>query len=511
MHLTLRVDQEVVPTAATSRCRENCIASGHNCSAMSRHADRRHPSGPASSGHHSVRFAVAMVVVAVLTALAAFTAAGASTALAVDDGPTGVEGRSWILVDAGTGKVLAAHNEHAPEYSASTVKVMTALTALRFLSLDSTITVSDLAAGRPPMRIGMEAGEKWKTRDALYAMLLVSANDAAYAIAEQARGDLKSFAKEMNALGKSMGLKDSTFADPAGFDGQDTAIGASKVSAYDLAIIGRAALNNATVSKIVGTVSRSFTGPDGTKHTLVNHNRALKSGNERHYPGTIGIKTGFTTAAQGTFVTAARKDGRTLIAVVMGNKDIYTPTQQLFQWGFAGGSSRSVTQAAGIPAAIAATVPAATVAPTNPATTKPAPTTAPAPAPTTPAPAPAPTPTTPPPAPAAAAPEPGTTAPAPTAPPSSAVPATQVDAALLATTTVPAVTAIPDADPEVLAALERDRTRDSSNGHDYGGLVGGGVAALVIAGTGWYVTRAQWARRLRQSRALSRLNGLTAK
>ncbi|MGD9792841.1 MAG: D-alanyl-D-alanine carboxypeptidase family protein [Acidimicrobiia bacterium] len=478
---------------------------------MPRHDDHRRALGPVSPGHRSVWFAVALMIVALLTALAAFTAAGATTALAADEGPAGVEGRSWILVDAGSGKVLAAHNEHEPQLSASTVKVMTALTALRFLSLDSTVTVSDLAAERPPMRLGMESGEKWKTRDAMYAMLMESANDAAYAIAEQARGDLKSFAKEMNAFGRSLGLQDSTFADPAGFDGQDTAIGPSKVSAYDLAIIGRAALNSPTVSKIVGTVSRTITGPDGTKHSLVNHNRALNSGTDRYYAGTIGIKTGFTSAAQGTFVTAARQNGRTLIAVVMGNKDIYTPTQLLFQWGFSGAAG--VTQAAAAsPTTVPATAAPATGAPATsaakPAPTKPAPA---KPAPTTAATQPEPA-TTPAPAPASAAPEPVTTlAPAATEPATSAAPSTQVDAALLATTTVPVAAAAPEADPEVLAALARDRSHDDRPGRDYGGLIGGSVAAMVIAGTGWYVTRSQWTRRLRQSRALSRLNGLTAK
>jgi serine-type D-Ala-D-Ala carboxypeptidase (penicillin-binding protein 5/6) len=246
----------------------------------------------------------------------------------------GVVGRSWLLMDAKTGKVLVAKNAHNPQLAASTVKLMTALTALRTLGTKATVKVSNNAAGRPPMRIGMDSGEKWRINDALHSMLLVSANDAAYAVAETSGGSLKGFAKQMAATATKLGLKDSTFADPAGFDGADTTLGASKMSAYDLALLGRAVLNSPTLSKITRTVIYDFTGPDGDKHHLVNHNRALNPKLDRYYDGTVGLKTGYTKAAQGTYVTAATRGNRTLIAVVMGNQDIYTPTAMLLDWGF---------------------------------------------------------------------------------------------------------------------------------------------------------------------------------
>jgi serine-type D-Ala-D-Ala carboxypeptidase (penicillin-binding protein 5/6) len=245
-----------------------------------------------------------------------------------------VVGRSWLLMDAKTGKVLASKNAHDPQLAASTVKMVTALTALRTLGTKANVKVSNNAAGRPPMRIGMRPGERWRIGDALHSMMMVSANDAAYALAETSGGSLKGFVKQMNATGTKLGLKDSTFGDPAGFDGADTNMEATKMSSYDLALVGRAVLNSPTLSKIVRTVTYDFTGPDGDKHHLVNHNRALNPKRERFYDGTVGIKTGYTKAAQGTYVTAAKRGDRTLIAVVMGNQDIYTPTSLLLDWGF---------------------------------------------------------------------------------------------------------------------------------------------------------------------------------
>ena len=105
-----------------------------------------------------------------------------------------VPAKAWILVDADTGKVLDAFNEHEAMPPASTQKVMTALVATEKLGHDATFTVGPTAAAQGAMRIGMVAGQQWSLDQALHSLLLVSANDAAYALAEAASGTVDAFA-----------------------------------------------------------------------------------------------------------------------------------------------------------------------------------------------------------------------------------------------------------------------------------------------------------------------------
>ena len=240
-----------------------------------------------------------------------------------------VAAEAWILVDADSGAVLAGESIHEAHLPASTVKVITALTALRLNGAAGSVEVTKAAATRAPMRIGMQVGQQWSMKDALYSLMLVSANDSAYAIAQSTAGSIEGFSSEMAKTGQLLGLRDSTFKDPAGFDDADSVIGPSEMSAFDLAIAGRAALRDATLGPIVATQRYKFVGPDGTRHTLVNHSKLLT-----RYEGADGIKTGYTKRAQGTFVGSATRGGRTLIAVVLGAPDIYTPVIRLFDWGF---------------------------------------------------------------------------------------------------------------------------------------------------------------------------------
>jgi D-alanyl-D-alanine carboxypeptidase (penicillin-binding protein 5/6) len=101
-------------------------------------------------------------------------------------GPGGVPTRAWILADADTGRVLVGEHHHQPLPPASTTKLMTALVALEKLPLDATFVVAERPASQAAMRIGMHPGQSWKLEPALHALLMVSANDAAYAVAEAA-------------------------------------------------------------------------------------------------------------------------------------------------------------------------------------------------------------------------------------------------------------------------------------------------------------------------------------
>jgi serine-type D-Ala-D-Ala carboxypeptidase (penicillin-binding protein 5/6) len=253
--------------------------------------------------------------------VAAVTAAGAESDLA----PT----KAWILVDADSGAVLAGHAHHEALPPASTQKLMTALVALEKLPDGSELAVGEIAAAQPAMRIGMQVGQRWDLSDALHSLLMVSANDVAYALAEASSGSLEGFAADMNATARRYGMQDSTFNDPAGFDDSASYNGGSLASAYDLAIAARNALAVPVLAEIAALDKYAFAGP-AREHTLTNHNKLL-----RRYPGAIGMKTGYTRRAGHTFVGAARRDGRTMIAVVLGSDDMYGTTAALLDRGFA--------------------------------------------------------------------------------------------------------------------------------------------------------------------------------
>ena len=238
--------------------------------------------------------------------------------------------KAWILADADTGKVLDAFDEHEALPPASTTKLMTALVATEKLPADATFTIGANAAAQPAMRIGMVAGERWTFDAALHSLMLVSANDAAYALAEAASGNLSTFADDANGAAARFGMVDSHFADPAGFDDAAAFGGGSRVSAYDLAIAARNVLSVPALAAMAGTTKYTFDGPDGHAHVLYNHDKLLA-----RYAGATGLKTGYTALAGHTFVGTATRDGRTMIAVVLNSDDTYGVASKLMDKGFA--------------------------------------------------------------------------------------------------------------------------------------------------------------------------------
>ena len=265
-----------------------------------------------------------------LVTIAVYGLAGPTPAAAQTAPPSAVHpARAWILVDGDTGKVLDAHNEHEALPPASTQKVMTALVAAEKLPWAATVTVGPTAAAQPAMKIGMVEGEQWALDQVLHSLMMVSANDAAYALAETASGGLAAFAADMNAAAARYGMVDSTFADPAGFDGAEGFNGGSRVSAHDLAIAARNYLSVPELTAMVALREYRFDGP-AKAHVLYNHNKLLA-----RYPGATGLKTGYTSLAGNTFVGTAQRDGRTMIAVVLNSTDMYGVAAALLDEGFA--------------------------------------------------------------------------------------------------------------------------------------------------------------------------------
>ena len=272
------------------------------------------------------------VLVAITCCLTALGAGTARAIAATSATATPIPPHAWIVADAGTGEVLESGNDHVALPPASTSKIMTALTAVERLPPDAMITVSALAASQPASKINMQPGQHWSFSDALASLLVVSANDAAYAIAEATSGSIAAFAKTEAVTGRQLGLKDSTFNDPAGLDDGNAYEGGPLMSAYDIAISTRNALRVPMLAHLAASPSVSFTGPDGIHHTLVNHNKLVS---DHLYAGATGFKTGFTNKAEHTLVATATRNGRTLIAVILGTDDAYGWATRLLDAGFA--------------------------------------------------------------------------------------------------------------------------------------------------------------------------------
>jgi len=263
--------------------------------------------------------------------------AGAPAGAVLAPPPVEPQPRAWILVDADTGDVLDASNEHEPMLVASTVKLLTAITALEHLPTDSVLTVSQRAAERPPFKMNMQAGEEWLLPHVLSSMLIVSANDAAYVLAEASGGSVEAFTEQMRATGERLGLSDSTFADPAGLDDETSTNGGSLISAYDLAIIGRNALAIPAIAERASMEREVFDDLSGTTRTLPTRNDVFLA----LYEGATGLKTGGTEAAGSHLVASATRDGRNLVAVVLGVPDTAAWAGLLLDRGFSGDASAS--------------------------------------------------------------------------------------------------------------------------------------------------------------------------
>ncbi|GAA4620331.1 D-alanyl-D-alanine carboxypeptidase family protein [Saccharopolyspora hordei] len=261
--------------------------------------------------------------------------------------PPEVTSASWVLADLDTGEVLAARDPHARHRPASTIKVLTALTALRELRLDDTIVATQEDANQEGSRVGLFPGTTYTVRDVLTGLILRSGNDAAHALAGK-MGGVEATVDKMNALAASLGALDTRAATPSGLDGPGMS-----TSAYDLAVIFRVAMQHPEFARIAGTEQAFLPGaPGGPPIEVWSDNQVL-----RHYPGGIGGKTGFTDDARHTFIGAAERDGRRLVAVLMRgeNQPVRQSKQamQLLDYGFAlggGGVGELVTTSPAPPA-----------------------------------------------------------------------------------------------------------------------------------------------------------------
>ena len=240
--------------------------------------------------------------------------------------------RSYVLVDVGTGNVLAGYNERVPLPPASLTKVLTALIAVTYLPPSAMVTATQSTENVYPNRVGMEVGKPWPLSDVLHALIIMSANDAAYAIAGRISGQVSAFGSVMQRSAAQIGMTDHpVFHDPAGLDASMGIDGGNEASARDLAIAGRDLLSVPELAKIADEDTYYFVDPEGKPHWLPGTNHFFLAG----YPGAIGIKTGFTDAAGACVMEAARKHGRTMLAVVLNGYNPNETAIDLLNQGFA--------------------------------------------------------------------------------------------------------------------------------------------------------------------------------
>ncbi|TLP62217.1 D-alanyl-D-alanine carboxypeptidase family protein [Microbispora triticiradicis] len=260
--------------------------------------------------------------------------------------PPKTESSAYLVADADTGAVLAAKDPHGRYLPASTLKTLTAVTLIPRLDKNRKIKPSEKACNVEGSAVGIVPEPIYKIDDLMRALLMVSANDAAVALAE-ANGGLPRTLADMNRQARKLQAYDTVAKTPNGLDAPG-----QRSSAYDLALIARAGLAMPAFREYISTKVAKFPAPKdyGKKkkkkhhddsdpsespapayYEMANHNRLLG-----RYKGMLGVKNGWTSKALGSFVGAARRDGHTIIVVIMHHPGgFWEEVSKLLDWGFA--------------------------------------------------------------------------------------------------------------------------------------------------------------------------------
>lgn len=251
----------------------------------------------------------------------------------------GTYGEAAIVMEAGTGAILYAKNIDGHEYPASITKVLTALIAFENGNLSDTVTFShDCVAFLQPgdSSVGLKEGNVITLEQALYATLLASANEAAYAVGENvgknAGHDYNWFIEQMNARCKELGGENSHFANTNGLHDPD-----HYTCARDMALIGRELFKHPEFFKIVQTMEYKIPKSDTVQeHVFQQKHKMLREQNANYYKYAVGGKTGFTSDALSTLITMADNGETKLVCVVLRThgKNIYPDTKNLFEYAF---------------------------------------------------------------------------------------------------------------------------------------------------------------------------------
>lgn len=242
--------------------------------------------------------------------------------------PGDVSADAWLVADLDSGAVLAAKDPHGRHRPASIIKVLVAMAAINSLPLNKAVPGTAEDAAAEGTKVGVEEGGVFTVNQLLHGLLMHSGNDAAHALAMQL-GGMQQALEKINVLAAKLGGRDTRVATPSGLDGPGMS-----TSAYDIGLFYRYAWQNPTFADIVATRTFDFPGHgDHPGYELENDNKLLFN-----YPGALGGKTGYTDDAGQTFVGAANRNGRRLMAVLLhGTRQPIAPWEQaahLLDYGF---------------------------------------------------------------------------------------------------------------------------------------------------------------------------------
>ena len=266
-----------------------------------------------------------------------------------------VSAQSAVVLTADTGTVLFEKDGHTPRPVASTTKIMTALLALEAAQErgDPLVDITQEMVAVEGSSMGLQAGDSISLTGLAAGMLLASGNDAANAAALYLDGSLESFAARMNQRAAALGMEDTHFVTHSGLDGEDAQGMAHLSTAYDMALLARAALEDQAFRQLCSSPSLAVEFAEPVKRvTYTNHNKLLAQ-----YQGCVGVKTGFTKEAGRCLVSAAERDGALLIAVTLNAPNDWQDHTALLDYGFsqvepyqlAGGDVRLTVPVVGSP------------------------------------------------------------------------------------------------------------------------------------------------------------------
>ena len=244
---------------------------------------------------------------------------------------------SAILMDANTGAILYEKNIHAKLYPASITKLLSTYIAVQECELDEMVTFSEDAVYSikwwEDANMGVNAGAILPLKEVLYGILVGSANEAAYALAEHVSGNLNNFASLMNQTAKKLGCQNSNFITPNGIHDEN-----HYTTPYDMALIAKAFFSNDILTKMSSTTrfDVAVTETQIREGIILTAKSQLLPGKPYAYPPLIGTKTGYTDQARQTLVSCAEKNGMKLICVILKEEAPaqYTDTIELFNYGF---------------------------------------------------------------------------------------------------------------------------------------------------------------------------------
>ena len=235
-----------------------------------------------------------------------------------------VAAASWLVADLDSGAVLAAKDPHGQYAPASTLKALTALTLIPELPADRVVQASFDDVNVEGSKVGVNEGVPYPVHELFAALMMVSGNDAANVLASAAGGQART-AELMNAKAEELGALDTRAVNPHGLDAPGQVS-----SAYDLALIARAGLDDPDFARYVSTRQASIAAPGGARIATANKNKLLY-----RYPGALGIKNGYTNAARASFIGAAERDGRRLVVTLMkADPRVFDEAVKLLDWGF---------------------------------------------------------------------------------------------------------------------------------------------------------------------------------